>query len=116
MATYQGTPGSFVANAALSVARAVALSNNRGVGLATNVAAPVGFTLGEVASGDYAAIRFFSGPGTHRCIVTGAPITVGDTVYAATNGYVSSTGTVALGKTLTTSTVNDAIIEFTPTY
>ena len=116
MATYQGTPGSFVANSALSVNRAVVLSNNRGVGLAGNTVVPLGFTVGEVASGDYAAIRFFAGPGTHKCIVTGAPITVGDTVYAAGSGYVSATGTVAVGKSLTTSTANAAIIEFTPTF
>lgn len=115
MATYQGTPGSFVANAALSINRAVVLSNNRGVGL-NGSAVPLGFTIGEVASGDYAAIRFFNSPGTFKAIVTGAPITVGDTVYAGASGYVSATGTVAIGKSLTTSVVNDAIIEFTATY
>jgi hypothetical protein len=116
MATYQGTPGSFLANSALSVNRAVVLSNNRGVGLAGNTVVPLGFTIGESASGDYADVRFFAGPGTHKCVVTGAPITVGDTVYAAGSGYVSATGTVAIGKTLTTSLVNDAIIEFVPTF
>lgn len=115
MATYQGSPGSFVANSALSINRAVALSNNRGVGL-NGSAVPLGFTIGETASGDYAAVRFFAAAGTHKCIVTGAPITIGDTVYAGASGYVSATGTVAIGKSLTTSVVNDAIIEFTATF
>jgi hypothetical protein len=113
--SYVNTPGSFLANAAISAFRAVALSSNRGVGANGNTTTPMGFTLMDAAADEYVAVRFIAGPGTHKCIVTGAPITTGDTVYAAGSGYVSATGTVALGKSLNTATANDTIIEFVPT-
>jgi hypothetical protein len=112
--SYVNTPGSFLANAAISAFRAVVLSTNRGVGANGNTTLPLGFTLIDAAADEYVAVRFIASGGTHKCIVTGAPLTVGDTVYAAGSGFVSSTGTVAVGKTLTTSTANDAIIEIVP--
>jgi hypothetical protein len=111
MATQLNGTGSFLANAALSAFRAVAISSNRGVGLNPNTAVPIGFTQQDIASGGFVAVKFFSGPGTQKCSVTAVPVTVGDAIYAAANGQVSTTGTVLVGRSLTTAATNGSIIE-----
>ena len=42
------------------------------------------------------------------------PITVGDTIYIGANGLGAVSGTVILGKTLTTATEAGAVVEFIP--
>ena len=81
MSTQFNGSGSFAANSAISAFRAVAISSNRGVGLNPNNATPIGFTQQDVASGDYVAVKFFSGPGTQKCAVTVTPVTVGDSPF-----------------------------------
>jgi hypothetical protein len=114
MATQYDGDGSFLANADVSAFRAVAISDNRGVGLNPNNAAPIGFTQQDAASGAYVAVKFFAGPGTQKCAVTAAPVTVGNTLYAAANGFVAPTGTVTVGRSLTTAADNASIIELVP--
>jgi len=111
MSTQYNGAGSFLANADVSAFRAVAISDNRGVGLNPNSAAPVGFTQQDTVSGDYVAVKFFAGPGTQKCAVTVVPVTVGSTLFAAANGFVATTGTVTVGRSLSAATVNGAIIE-----
>lgn len=111
MATQLNGTGSFLANAALSAFRAVAISSNRGVGLNPNDEVPIGFTQQDCADGSFVAVKFFSGPGTQKCSVTVAPVTVGDALYAGANGQVSTTGTVVVGRSLTTAATNGSIIE-----
>ena len=114
MATQLNGTGSFLANAALSAFRAVAISSNRGVGLNPNSGVPIGFTQQDCADGAFVAVKFFSGPGTQKCSVTATPITIGDTLFAGANGQVSITGTVTVGRALANATSDGAIIEIEP--
>lgn len=119
MATDTKGPRAYLANAAISAFRAVVLSNNGGVGLATNDTRPDGFALIDTASGDYVSVRGFWDGQSQRGVLTAAPVTVGDTLYAGATGYVSTTGTVTVGKSLTTTggaanAQNGSVIEFIP--
>ena len=114
MSTQFNGSGSFAANSAISAFRAVAISSNRGVGLNPNNATPIGFTQQDVASGDYVAVKFFSGPGTQKCAVTVTPVTVGDSLFAGASGFVSTTGTVTVGRSLTTTSTDGGIIKIEP--
>jgi hypothetical protein len=109
MATQFNGAGSFLANAAITAFRAVAISTNRGVGLNPDTAVPLGFAQRDAASGDYVAVKFFGDSGTQKAS-TAVIVTVGNTLYAAANGQVSTTGTVVVGRSLTTAAAN-AIIE-----
>ena len=113
MATnYLGT-GTFLANTTVTAFYGVVISNNRGVGLSTSTACD-GFATIDAASGDYVTVAFLTNFGTQKGVITAAPITVGDTIYLGASGLVSSSGTVTIGKSLTTTTNNGAVIEFIP--
>ena len=119
MATDTKGPRAYLANAAISAFRAVVLSNNGGVGLATNDTRPDGFALIDTSSGDYVSVRGFWDGQSQRGVLTAAPVTVGDTLYAGATGYVSTTGTITVGKSLTTTggapnAQNGSVIEFIP--
>tara|TARA_R110000796_G_scaffold23697_4_gene67776 strand:+ start:581 stop:937 length:357 start_codon:yes stop_codon:yes gene_type:complete len=114
MSTQFNGSGSFAANSAVSAFRAVAISTNRGVDLNAAATAPIGFTQQDAAAGDYVAVKFFAGPGTQKCVVTAAPITVGDAVYSHANGHISTTGTITVGRSLTTASASGSVIEFEP--
>lgn len=115
MSTQFNGSGSFAANSAVSAFRAVAISTNRGVDLNAAATAPLGFTQQDAASGDYVAVKFFAGPGTQKCVVTAAPVTIGDNLFAGADGFVSTAGTVTVGRSLTTASTNGSVIEFEPT-
>jgi hypothetical protein len=113
MATnYLGT-GTFLANTTITAFYGVVISNNRGVGLATTTACD-GFAQIDAASGDYVTVAFLTNFGTQKGVITVAPVTVGDTIYLGASGLVSTTGTVTIGKALTTTSSNGATIEFLP--
>jgi hypothetical protein len=111
MATQFNGAGSFLANSAISAFRAVAISSNRGVGLNPNSASPMGFVQRDAAEGDFVAVKFFGDSGTQKASITVAPVTVGDTLYAAANGQVSTTGTVTIGRSLSNAATNGSVIE-----
>lgn len=115
MATQYEGDGTFLANSALSAHRGVTISSNRGVGNSATANIPDGFTRYDIASGDYVAVKFFAAGGTHKCEVTGTPVTVGDTLYAGAAGRVTPVGTVTVGKSLSTSATNGSVIEFLAT-
>jgi len=112
MSTLYSGAGSFLANTAVTAFRAVVLSSNGGVTLNSGSTKPDGFALIDAASGDYVSVKFLHDSGTQKGTLSAAPITVGDVVYAANAGNVSPTGTVAIGKALTTSAVTGTVIEF----
>lgn len=115
MATSNFGPRAYLANLAISAFRAVVISNNGGVTYAGANAVCDGFAQIDAASGDYVPVRgFFSDGGTQKGVLTAAPVTVGDTLYAGALGRISTTGTITVGKSLTTSASNDTIIEFIP--
>lgn len=114
MATMYSDRGSFLANTTITAFRAVVLSSNGGVTLNTSATKPDGFALIDAASGDYVSVKFLHNPGTQKGSLSASPITVGDIVYAANAGNVSPTGTVVIGKSLTTSAVTGTVIEFIP--
>jgi hypothetical protein len=111
MATQFNGPGSYLANSAISIHRAVSISANLGVGLNPDTALPFGFAERDVVSGDFVTVKFPNDGGTFNASVTVAPVTVGNTLYAAANGQVSTTGTVTVGRALSNAATNGAIIE-----
>ena len=114
MATQYLGAGTFVANSALTAFRAVVISNNRGVGLAATAGSVDGITQIDAASGDYVTVAFLHGQGTQKISLLAGPVTIGDTLYIGANGLAAVSGTVVLGKTLTTATEAGAILEFIP--
>lgn len=113
MATNYIGAGTFLANTTVTAFLGVVLSSNRGVGLATSTACD-GFAITDAASGDYVSVAFLTNNGTLKGTITAAPVTVGDTIYLGSSGQVSTTGTVTVGKSLSTTTSNGAVIEFLP--
>lgn len=107
-------PRTYVANQAISAYRAVVISTNGGVTYAGNAAIPDGVAIIDGASGDYIPVRGIYTTGTLKCAVTSTPVTVGDTLYAGASGFISTTGTITVGKSLTTTTSSGSIIEFIP--
>ena len=114
MSTLYSGNGTFLANTTITAFRAVVLSSNGGVTLNSGTTKPDGFAQIDAASGDYVSVKFLHSDGTQKGALSAAPITIGDIVYAANAGNVSPTGTVAIGKALTTSAVTGAVIEFIP--
>jgi len=119
MATANFGPRAYLANSAISAFRAVVLSNNGGVGLAGNGQVPDGFAQVDVAADGYASVRHFFDGGTQKGVITASPVTVGDTLYAGATGYVSTTGTITVGKSLSTTggaanAANGTTVEFIP--
>jgi hypothetical protein len=115
MATQYLGNGTFLANATITAFQGVVISNNRGVGLSSATALD-GFAQIDAASGDYVTVRFAHADGTIKAVITGTPVTVGDTLYLAASGLVSTTGTVTVGKSLSTQASGNgsAVIEFIP--
>lgn len=119
MATASHGPRSYLANLAISAYRGVVISSNGGVTYAGNAQIPDGFAQIDVASGDYVNVRHLLDGGTQKCTLTAAPVTIGDILYAGALGRVSSTGTITVGKSLTTTggaanAANGSVIEFIP--
>ena len=113
MATnYIGT-GTFLANTTITAFYGVVLSNNRGFGLSSATECD-GFAQMDAASGDYFNIAFLTNFGTQKGVVTATPVTVNDTLYLGASGLISTTGTVTIGKSLTTTSSNGAVIDFIP--
>lgn len=113
MATnYIGT-GTFLANTTVTAFYGVVISNNRGVGLSTSTACD-GFAQIDAASGDYVTVAFLTNFGTQKGIIGTGPVTVGDTLYLGSSGVLATSGTVTIGKALTTTASNGATIEFLP--
>jgi len=110
MATSFQNAGTFIANSAITAFRLVSISSNRGVGLAATASLPDGVALIDAASGDQISVQFLGGT-TIKATLLAGPVTVGDTVFSTANGTVAITGTVTVGKSLTTATDASAIIE-----
>ena len=113
MATSFQNAGTFVANSALTAFRFVSISSNRGVGLSATASLPDGVTLIDAASGDQVTVQFLGGT-TIKATLLAGPVTVGDTLYSTANGTVAITGSVTVGKSLTTASDASAIIEILP--
>ena len=113
MATSYQNSGSFVANSAITAFRLVSISANRGVGLAATASLPDGVTLIDAASGDQVSVQFLGGT-TIKATLLAGPVTVGDTLFSTANGTVAITGTITVGKSLTTASDASAIIEILP--
>lgn len=113
MATQYLGAGTFIANTTITAFLGVVISNNRGVGLSTTGACD-GFAQVDGATNDYVSVAFLTNNGTLKGTITAAPVTVGDTIYLGASGQVSTTGTVTIGKALTTASTNGSVIEFIP--
>lgn len=113
MATNYIGAGTFLANTTITNALGVVLSSNGGVGLATTTSCD-GFAIVDGASGDYISVAFLTNNGTLKGTIAAIPVTIGDTIYLASSGQVSTTGTVTIGKSRTTTSTTGAVIEFIP--
>jgi hypothetical protein len=118
MATQNDSSRTFPANVALSQFRRVTLSSNGGVGLADNTIAGVGIVQRDTVANDtYGAVVRLPGAGSNAVAITAAPVTAGNLLYAAANGYAAPTGTVSLGlRAAETTTVNGSVIEAIPSF
>ncbi len=113
MATSFQNSGTFLANAAITAFRFVSISSNRGVGLSATATLPDGVASIDAASGDQVTVQFLGG-NTIKATLLAGPVTVGDTVFSTANGTVAITGTITVGKSLTTASDASAIIEIIP--
>ena len=113
MATNYIGAGTFLANTTITAYLGVVLSTNRGVGLSTSTACD-GFALVDGATNDYVSVAFLTNNGTLKGTMSAVPVTVGDTLYLASSGNISTTGTVTIGKALTTTSTTGAVVEFIP--
>ena len=113
MATSFNQSGTFLANSALTAFRLVSLSSNRGVGMSATASLPDGVVIADAASGDQVAVQFLGG-NTVKATLLAGPVTVGDTLFSTANGTVAITGTITVGKSLTSATDASAIIEMLP--
>ena len=113
MATSFQNSGTFVANSAITAFRLVSISSNRGVGRAATASLPDGVALIDAASGDQISVQFLGGNSVKATLLAG-PVTVGDTVFSVASGQVAITGTITVGKSLTTASDAGAIIEMLP--
>jgi hypothetical protein len=110
MATSFNNTGTFVANSAITAFRLVSISANRGVGLAATASIPDGVAIIDAASGDQVTVQFLGGTTVKATLLAG-PVTVGDILFSTANGTVAITGSVTVGKSLTTASDASAIIE-----
>jgi hypothetical protein len=113
MSTQYLNNGTFLANSAITAFRLVTISSNRGVGLCATAGVVDGVTQIDAASGDYVTVQFLGGNSAKATILAG-PVTVGDTIFAVANGLVAITGTVTVGKSLSTASSANSVIEFLP--
>jgi hypothetical protein len=113
MATSYQNSGTFLANAAITAFRLVSISSNRGVGLSATASLPDGVATIDAASGDYVTVQFLGGNTVNVTLLAG-PVTVGDTLFSTANGSVAITGSVTVGKSLSTASDASAIIEMIP--
>jgi hypothetical protein len=113
MATSYQNSGSFVANSAITAFRLVSISSNRGVGLSATASLPDGVATIDAASGDFVTVQFLGGNTVNVTLLAG-PVTVGDTVFSVASGQVAITGTITVGKSLSTASDAGAIIEMIP--
>jgi hypothetical protein len=114
MATSFPSPLAFKANTALSAFALVALSSNGSIGVAGATDTPVGVNAFDISADSFQTANVWSARGsTYPILVTGAPITAGNLVYAAAAGAVAATGTVLVGIANETVTVNGTSIPVT---
>jgi hypothetical protein len=113
MATSYQNSATFVANAAITAFRLVSISSNRGVGLSATASLPDGVATIDAASGDLVTVQFLGG-NTVKATLLAGPVTVGDTLFTTANGTVAITGTITVGKSLSTASDASAIIEMLP--
>ena len=113
MATSYQNSGSFVANSAITAFRLVSISSNRGVGLSATASLPDGVATIDAASGDFVTVQFLGGNTVNVTLLAG-PVTIGDTIFSVASGQVAITGTITVGKSLSTASDAGAIIEMIP--
>jgi hypothetical protein len=113
MATSYQNSGTFTANSAITAYRLVSISSNRGVGLSATASLPDGVATIDAASGDLVTVQFLGGNTVNVTLLAG-PVTIGDTIYSVASGQVAITGTITVGKSLSTASDAGAIIEMIP--
>ena len=114
MATNYIGSGTFVANSAITAYRNVVISSNRGVGLSATAGSVDGVALIDAASGDFVSVAFLTANGTLNGTLINAPVTIGDTLFAGASGQLSTSGTITIGKSLTTAATDASVIEWIP--
>ncbi len=105
----------FRANAAASAGVRVVISPNGSISVAGNAASGIGVLERDVSaeSWDSGCVKLFGGC-TFLAVVTGVPVTAGDTAYAAALGAVAATGTVPVGTFCESVTTNGLKAQIAP--
>ena len=89
----------------------------RGIGnITADTAGPQNLTGSPIIALADVNVRLNTAPGTAIGLLTGGTTTVGDTLYAAANGYISPTGTVIVGVNANVATIgqtaNGSLVEY----
>ena len=113
MATIVDGVGTHVANIAVSAWRGVVIASDNGVTYAGTTDIPAGFTQSDEAVSSVVGVKYLFNP-TQKCAVTATPVTAGDTLYSGALGRVSTTGTITVGKCLTTTATSGSVVGFIP--
>ena len=113
MSTQYLNSGTYLANSALTAFRLVTISSNLGVGLCATGGVVDGVTQIDAASGDYVTVQFLGG-NTIKVALLAGPVTVGNTLFAVAGGLVAITGTITVGKSLSTASDANAVVEILP--
>lgn len=119
MSTQNDSTRTFAASAACTQYRRVALGSDGTVSHADNTEAGIGIVQNDVsgASDPNGAVVRLPGTGSHLIAITASPVTAGDLLYAAADGYAAPTGTVALALLAGENTAtNGTVIEAIPTF
>lgn len=112
MATTYIDNGTFQATVIVTANRLLTISTTGAVTYTAANGKPDGLAVTDAAIGDYVAMRFIQSGGTQKVETAVSVVAIGDTIYSAALGTVSTTGTQAVGKALSASSVTGTDIEF----
>ena len=112
MATQYLNNGTYQATVTVTAFRLLTISTTGAVTYTAANGKPDGVAVTDAAVGDYVAVRYIQANGTQKAETAVSVVAIGDTIYSAAAGTVSTTGTQAVGKALSASSATGTVIEF----
>lgn len=112
MSTQYFDNGTYLAAVQVTAYRLLSIASTGSVTYTAANGKPDGVAVTDAASGDYVAVRYIQSNGTQKVESSVSVIAIGDTLYSAALGTVSTTGTQAVGKALSASSATGTFVEF----
>lgn len=112
MSTVYLETGTYQATVTVTAFRLLTISTTGAVTYTAANGKPDAVALTDAAAGDYVGVRYIQNSGTQKAESAVSVINIGDTIYSAALGTVSTTGTQAVGKALSASTATGTVVEF----